>query len=81
LATLAASVEPYDNLLPAIQTAQSSDLLAADVNRRIIGTPMVGLPDLARQAEELSKEWKVTAGAMTYKGRIYYRRMTHSAAK
>jgi len=71
LATLAATVEPYDDLLPAIKTAQASDSLAADVNRRIVGTPMVGLPDLPRQAEDSSKEWKVTAGALTYEGRIY----------
>jgi len=71
LATLAATVEPYDDLLPAIKTAQASDSLAADVNRTIVGTPMVGLPDLPRQAEDSRKEWKVTAGALTYKGRIY----------
>jgi len=50
---------------------QASDSLAADVNRRIVGIPMVGLPDLPRQAEDSSKEWKVTAGALTYEGRIY----------
>jgi len=71
LATLAATVIPYDDLLPAIRTAQTSDSLAADVNRRIVGTPMVGLPDLPREAEDSSKEWKVTAGALTYDGRIY----------
>jgi len=71
LATLAATVEPYDDLLPAIKTAQASDSLAADVNHRIVGTPMVGLPDLPRQAEDSSKEWKVTAGDLTYEGRIY----------
>ena len=71
MATLAATVEPYDDLLPVIKTAQASDSLAADVNRRIVGTPMVGLPDLPRQAEDSSKEWKVTAGALTYEGRIY----------
>jgi len=71
LAMLAATVEPYDDLLPAIKTAQASDSLAADVNRRFIGTPMVGLPDLPRQADDSSKEWKVTAGALTYERRIY----------
>jgi len=64
-------VEPYDDLLPAIKTAQASDSLAADMNRRIVGTPMVGLPDLPRRVEDSSEEWQVTAGALTYKGRIY----------
>jgi hypothetical protein len=73
LATLADTVEPYNDLLPAIKTPQASDSLAADVNRRIGGTPMVGLPDLPRQAEDSSKEWKITAAVLTYEGRIYVR--------
>jgi len=68
---LATTVDPYDDLLPAITTAQASDSLAADVNRRIVGTPIVGLSELPRQAEDSSKEWKVTARALTYEGRIY----------
>lgn len=68
---LAATVEPDDDLLPAIKTSQASDLLAADVNRRIVCIPMVDLPDLPRQAESSRKEWKVTTEALTDEGRIY----------
>jgi hypothetical protein len=40
LAPLAATVEPSNDLLQVIKTAQASDSLAADVHRRIVGTPM-----------------------------------------
>jgi len=71
LAMLAATLEPYDDLLPPIKAAQASDSLTADVHYTIVGIPMVRLPDLPRQAADTSKEWKVTAGALTYEGRIY----------
>jgi len=81
LATLAATtVEPYNNLLPAIKAAQASDSLATDVKRRIVGTPMVGDSDLSKTREpggpadddeDLDKQWKVISGALTYEGRIY----------
>jgi len=45
LATLSA-VEPYDDLLPIIKTAQATDTLATDVNKKIVDIPMVGYPDL-----------------------------------
>jgi len=71
LATLAATLELYDVLLPPTKAAEASKLLAADVHYTIVGIPMVRLPDLLRQAEDSSKEWKVTACALTYEGRIY----------
>jgi len=75
LATLATNtVEPYDNLLQEIKTAQAIDALAANVKRRIVGTPIVDIPDLQRidELEEDSRnEWKVTTKVLTYEGRIY----------
>jgi hypothetical protein len=71
LATLAATVQLYNDQLPEIKTAQAFDSLATAVNRRVIRTPMVGRADLPRHAEHSMKEWKVTAGGLTYKGRIY----------
>jgi len=44
LATLAATVEPYDDLLPASKTAQATDSLAVDVNCRLVDIPMIGEP-------------------------------------
>jgi len=75
LATLATNtVEPYDDLLQEIKTAQAIDALAAYVKRRIVGTPIVDIPDLQRideLEEDSSDEWKVTTGVLTYEGRIY----------
>jgi hypothetical protein len=75
LATMAATtVEPYDDLLQEIKAAQAIDALAADVKRRIVGTPIVDIADLQRideLQEESTNQWKVTAGVLTYKGRIY----------
>jgi hypothetical protein len=74
LATFATiTVEPYDDLLQEIKTAQAIDGLAADVKHRIVGTQIVDIPDLQRideSEEERSNEWKVTAGVLTYEGRI-----------
>jgi hypothetical protein len=75
LATLATNtIEPYDNLLQEIKTAKAIDALAADVKRRIVGTPIVDIPDLQRideLEEDLSNKWKETTGVLTYEGRIY----------
>ena len=75
LATLAATtVEQYDDLLQKIKTAQAIDALAADLGHRILGTPLVDIPDLRRideLEEESRSEWKVTAGDLTYEGSIY----------
>jgi len=75
LATLTA-VEPHDDLLPIIKTAQATDTLATDVNKKIVDIPMVGYPDLtengrAEGAKDSHKNWKVVTGALTYEGRIY----------
>jgi len=49
LATLAATtVEPYDDLLQEIKTAQAIDVLAADRKHRIVSTPIIDLTDLQR---------------------------------
>jgi hypothetical protein len=49
LATFATNtVEPYDDLLQEINTAEAIDALAADVKRRIVGTPIIDIPDLQR---------------------------------
>ena len=75
LATLATNtVELYDDLRQDIKTAQPIDRLAADVKRRIIGTPIVDISDLQRideLEEDSSNKWKVTTGVLTYEGRIY----------
>jgi hypothetical protein len=75
VATLVATtVEPYHDLLQEIKTAQAIDVLVADVKHRIVGTPIVDITDLLRideLEEESSNEWKVTAGGLTYEGRMY----------
>jgi len=75
LATITA-VEPYDDLLPIIKTAQATDILATDANKEIVDIPMAGYPDLtvngrAQGAKDSHRNWKVTSGALTYKGWIY----------
>jgi hypothetical protein len=74
-ATLTA-VEPYDDLLPIIKTAQATNTLATDVNKKIVNIPMVSYPDLTENsrvegATDSHKNWKVVSGVMTYEGRIY----------
>jgi hypothetical protein len=75
LATLAATtVEPYDDLLQEIKAAQAIDALAADVKHKIVGTPIVDIPDVQRIdefEEESTNEWKVNSRVLTYDGRIY----------
>ena len=70
MATLATNtVEPYDDLLQEIKTSQAINVLAANVKRRIVGTPIVDNPDLQsihELEEDSSDEWKVTTGALTY---------------
>ena len=75
LATLTA-IEPYDDLLPIIKTAQATDTLATNLNKKIVDIPMVGYPDLtvngrAEGGTDSYKNWKVISGALTYEGRIY----------
>jgi hypothetical protein len=57
-------VEPYDDLLLAIQKALSSDTLAIDVNVKIVDSPMSNTP-------EDENQWTVVTGALTYIRRIY----------
>ena len=65
LATM--SVNPYDDLMLAIITAQTSDCLAVNISAKLVdwsiadGTDMVG--------EE--NKWKVVVGALTYEEWIY----------
>ena len=61
------SVEPYDDLVPAIITAQASDPLAVDISAKLVDRPMIDGTDTAK--EEI--QWKVVAGVLTYEGRIY----------
>jgi len=46
----------YNVILRPVNTAQVSNLLATGVNYIIVSTPLIGLPDLLRQAENSSKE-------------------------
>jgi len=61
------SVEPYDDLMPAIIAAQASDPLAADVSAKLVDRPVADGTDTAEE----ESQWKVVAGALTYEERIY----------
>jgi hypothetical protein len=61
------SVEPYDDLMPAIIAAQASDPLAVDVSAKLVDRPMIDGTDTAKE----ESQWKVVAGVLTYEGRIY----------
>jgi len=61
------SVEPYDDLMPAIIAAQVSDPLAANVSAKLVDRPMIEGTDTAK----VESQWKVIAGVLTYEGRIY----------
>ena len=68
------TVEPYDDIFHEINTAQAIDSLAALKKHRIVGTPIANIPDLQRLdelEEDASNEWKVTAGVITYEGKVY----------
>jgi len=65
LATLAVTtVEPFSDLLPAIKAAQNTDPLATDMKNKIGGQD--GSKD-----KNTDMQWKVSAGALTFEGRIY----------
>jgi len=77
LATLAATtVELYNDLLPAISTAQATDSPAINVNNTIVNTPMVGIPDVSETSGQDAStdsekgEFKVISEAVTYEGRM-----------
>ena len=61
------SVEPYDDLMPAIIAPQASDPLAADVPAKLVDRPVADGTDAAEE----ESQWKVVAGVLTYEGRIY----------
>jgi len=61
------SVEPYDDLIPAIIEAQASDPLAGDVSAKIVDQSVIDGTDTAKE----EYKWKVVAGVLTYDGRIY----------
>jgi len=70
-----AAIEPDDHL-SAIKTAQATDTLATDVNKKIVDTPMVGYPDLTENGRaegptDTHKDWKVVSQTLTYEGRKY----------
>jgi len=68
LATLATNitVEPYDDLLPAIKAAQETDSLVIGMKSRINDTSSIGNLDA-----KTGEQWRRVAGALTYEGRIY----------
>jgi hypothetical protein len=45
LANLVATVERYEDLLPAFKTAQATDSLAVEVNSILVDIPMIGGPE------------------------------------
>jgi hypothetical protein len=57
-------VEPYDDLLPAIKTAQATDHMAVDVFGKLVNKL------LAHGEDNTDKEWTVVAGALTYERSI-----------
>jgi len=61
------SVEPHDDLMPAIIDAQASNPLAVDVLAKLVEQPMIDGTDTAKE----ESQWKVVAGVLTYDGRIY----------
>jgi hypothetical protein len=61
------SVEPYNDLMPAVITAQASDPLAADISAKLVDRPMIVGTDTAKE----ESQWKVVAGVLTYERRIY----------
>jgi len=62
-----ASVESYDELMPAIIAAQTSDPLAVDVPVKLVDRPIIDCTDTAKEVSQ----WTVVAGVLYYEGRIY----------
>ena len=60
-------VQPSDDLMPAISAGQASDPLAVDVSGKLVDRPMIDGTETAKE----ESQWKVVAGVLTYKGRIY----------
>jgi len=55
------SVEPYDDLMPAIIATQASDPLAVDVSAKLVDRPMIQGTYTAKE----ESQWKVVAGVLT----------------
>jgi len=65
LATLVVTtVEPFSDLLPVIKAAQNTDPLATDMKNKIGGQD-------GSKNQDTDMQWKVSAGALTFEGRIY----------
>jgi hypothetical protein len=62
-----ATVEPFDDLMPSIITAQASYSVAVYVSGMLVDLPA---PD-GTDSSEKETPWQVVAGALTYVGRIY----------
>jgi len=71
------SVEPYDNLMPAIMTVQASDLLAADIFAKLVDRPVADATDTVEE----ESQWTVVAGPLTYEGRLYIPAINHLRGK
>jgi len=67
LATI--SVEPYNNLMPAIITAQASDPSAVDLSANVVDRPMIDGTDTPKE----ESHWKGVTGVLTDQGRISVR--------
>lgn len=60
-------VEPYNNVMREIVTAQASDPFAVNVSAKLIDRPIADGTDTGAE----DNAWKVVAGALTYEGRMY----------
>jgi hypothetical protein len=61
-----ASLEPYNDLMPAIIAAQAADSFTLDVSVKLVDRPVV---DGTHTAEE-GTQWEVVESTLTYRGRI-----------
>jgi hypothetical protein len=64
----AITVEPYDDLLPAIKAAQGTDSLAISMKLKITDTSIIGNLEAKIAGES---QWSLIAGALTNEGRVY----------
>jgi len=78
LATLVPNitVEPYDDLLPAITIAQQTDSLVIGMKSRINDTPSIENLD-----SETGEQWRRVAEALTDEGRLYVPEAPQSKVK
>ena len=61
------SVEPYDDLMPAIIVAEASDPLEVNGSAKLVDQHMIDGTNTTKEGSQ----WKVVAGVLTYEGRIY----------